>query len=79
MRGEYMSRLAAASKAGDLLRSAADRLDIQDPDESQADLVARLRGAAILAHAAGLELAAVSGFVDALVAAELHTDMGGVS
>jgi hypothetical protein len=64
--------MGQAAKAADLLRSAADRLDTQDPDETRAEQAARLRGSSVLAHTAALELAAVSGFVDAVVTVELN-------
>ncbi len=58
-------RLSQAARAADLLRSAADRVESGDPDETTSERAARLRGAAILAHSAGLELAVVSGALEA--------------
>ena len=72
MRAELKSRMNQAFKAADLLRSAADRLDTTDPDETRAEQAARLRGSSVLAHTAALELAAVSGYVEAVVTVELH-------
>jgi hypothetical protein len=72
MRGEMRARMNQAQKAGDLLRSAADRLDTPDPDETEMERAARLRGSSMLALTAGMELAACSGWLDAFVALEMH-------
>ena len=72
VRRELKARMHQAAKAADLLRSAADRLDTPDPDETRAEQAARLRGSSVLAHTAALELAAASGFVDATVTVELN-------
>jgi hypothetical protein len=72
MRGEIQARMNQAHKAGDLLRSAADRLDTQNPDETQAERAARFRGSSMLALTAGMELAACSGWLEAFVAVEIH-------
>jgi hypothetical protein len=72
MRGELRARMNQANKAGDLLRSAADRLDTQDLDETEAERAARLRGSSMLALTAGMELAACSGWLEAFVAVEIH-------
>lgn len=70
---ELRAQLSKAAKAAELLRSAAERIDSQDPEESCAELSARLRGAAVLGHTAALELAAVSGWLEAFTALELQT------
>jgi hypothetical protein len=62
---------ASAQKAAELLRSAADRLEQADPDETAAEWAARLRGSAVLAHTAALELAVCSGWLECLVDVEL--------
>jgi hypothetical protein len=76
MRGELRARLNQAAKAADLLRSAAERIDTQDPEETPAECAARLRGVAVLALTGALEIGAASGFADCLVAVELHTVEG---
>ncbi len=58
-------RRGQAARAAALLRSAADRVDATNPDEGPEDEAARYRGAAVLAHTAGLELAFVAGTVAA--------------
>lgn len=50
-----------AEKAVEVLRSAIDHLKPPREGEALADVALRLRGAAVLAHSAGLELAVVSG------------------
>jgi hypothetical protein len=59
-----------ASKAAALLSGAVDRLDSGDPDETRSEQAARLRGSSVLAHTAALELAATSGWLEALATAE---------
>jgi hypothetical protein len=54
-----------ASKAVDVLRSAIEHLHPPRPDEDWETIALRLRGAAVLAHTAGLELAVVSGWNEA--------------
>jgi hypothetical protein len=76
MRAELKSRMNQAFKAADLLRSAAERLDTADPDETRGEQAARLRGSSVLAHTAALELAATSGWVDALATVEQHDGNG---
>ena len=76
MNGELHSRLNQAAKAADLLRSAADRLDTQDPEETRAEQAARLRGSSVLAHTAALELATCSGWLEAFVAVEINEELG---
>ncbi|HET9929035.1 MAG TPA: hypothetical protein VFQ35_00025 [Polyangiaceae bacterium] len=58
-------RRGQAARAAALLRSAADRVEATAPDEGPEDEAARYRGAAVLAHTAGLELAFVAGTVAA--------------
>ena len=57
-------RRGQAARAAALLRSAADRVEAASPGEGPDDEAARYRGAAVLAHSAGLELAVVAGFVE---------------
>lgn len=57
-------RRGQAARAAALLRSAAERVEALQPDEPTEDESARYRGAAVLAHSAGLELAIVAGFVE---------------
>ncbi len=57
-------RRGQAARAAALLRSAADRVEAAAPGEGPEDESARYRGAAVLAHSAGLELAIVAGFVE---------------
>jgi hypothetical protein len=59
-----------AEQAATVLRSAIDRLHPPREGESLEDLSLRLRGAAVLAHTAGLELAHAAGFHGAASAAE---------
>lgn len=60
-----------AAKAVDVLNSAIDALHPPRNGESLSDLATRLRGASILVHSAGLELATVAGWNEAAhVAAE---------
>jgi hypothetical protein len=68
--GDLAGRLSQTAKAADLLRSAADRLEAAEPGESRQDQAARLRGSSVLAHTAALELAATSGWLEALSALE---------
>jgi hypothetical protein len=63
---ELAHRLSQAAKACDLLRNAADRLEGGDPEETRSEQAARMRGAGILALTAALELASVSGWIEAL-------------
>ena len=58
-----------AEKAVDVLHSAIDQLHPPRDGESLETLALRLRGAAALAHTAGMELASVSGFHEAVQAA----------
>jgi hypothetical protein len=59
-----------AARAVDLLRNAADRLEAEAPNETRSEQAARLRGSSVLAHTAALELAATSGWVEALASVE---------
>jgi hypothetical protein len=68
--GELAQRLTQAAKAADLLRSAADRLESGEPGETREEQAARLRGSSVLAHTAALELAASSGWLEALATIE---------
>jgi hypothetical protein len=72
-------RTEQAAKAALLLRNAADRIDGAGPDESRNEQAARLRGSSILALTGALELAACSGWIEALatVEAELSGIKGG--
>ena len=54
-----------AEKAVDVLHSAIDQLHPPREGENWATLAMRLRGAAVLAHTAGMELSAVSGWNEA--------------
>lgn len=67
---ELAHRMSQAAKAADLLRNAADRLESGQPDETRSEHAARLRGSSILAHTAALELAAASGWLEAVAAVE---------
>ena len=58
-----------AEKAVEVLRSAIDHLHPPRDGEVWADVALRLRGAAVLAHSAGMELAVVSGWNEAASAA----------
>jgi hypothetical protein len=57
-----------AEKAVEVLRSAIEHAEPRD-GENWADVATRLRGAAVLAHSAGMELAVVSGWNEAASAA----------
>ena len=72
LRVEYSLRMTQAHRAADLLRSAADRLEAADPDETRSEQAARMRGSSVLAHTAALELAATSGWIEAFAVAEQH-------
>jgi hypothetical protein len=54
-----------AEKAVEVLRSALEHLHPPREGEDHATIALRLRGAAVLAHTAGLELAVVSGWNEA--------------
>jgi hypothetical protein len=54
-----------ASKAVDVLRSAIEQLHPPRGDEDWAEVAQRLRGASVLAHTAGLELAVICGWHEA--------------
>ena len=54
-----------AGKAVEVLKSAIDRLHPPRNGEDWEAIALRLRGAAVLAHSAGLELAVVSGWNEA--------------
>jgi hypothetical protein len=54
-----------AEKAVTVLRSAIDQLHPPRDGEDWSAVATRLRGAAVLAHTAGLELAVVSGWNEA--------------
>jgi hypothetical protein len=69
-RNQLAARLSQAAKACDLLRSAIDRAESGDPDETRSEQAARLRGVAVLALTASLEIAATSGWLEALDNAE---------
>lgn len=56
---------AQAVRAGMLLRHAADAVESERADESDADRAQRYRGAAVLAHSAALELAVTCGWFEA--------------
>lgn len=58
-----------ASKAVDVLRSAIEQTHPPREGERWADLAVRLKGAAVLAATASLELATVSGWNEAASAA----------
>lgn len=58
-----------AEKAVEVLRSAIDHLHPPRDGEDWASIALRLRGAAVLAHSAGMELAVVSGWNEAAHAA----------
>jgi hypothetical protein len=73
-RHQLRERRSHAARAADLLRSAADRIDGGDPDETVSEQAARLRGSSVLAHTAALELAACSGWVEALAWVEAHAE-----
>jgi hypothetical protein len=68
-----------ASKAVDVLRSAIEHLHPPRPDEDWETIALRLRGAAVLAHTAGMELACVSGWNEAASAAGESGMLGGNS
>jgi hypothetical protein len=72
LRAELAHRMNQAARAVALLRSAADRLEAEAPDETRSEQAARLRGSSVLAHTAALELAACSGFVEAFATVEQH-------
>jgi hypothetical protein len=74
LQGELAHRMNQAARAVDLLRSAADRLEAEAPDETRSEQAARLRGSSVLAHTAALELSATSGWVEALASAEQNDD-----
>jgi len=57
-----------AEKAIDVLRSAIEHAEPRDGEKWE-DVATRLRGAAVLAHTAGMELATVSGRNEAASAA----------
>jgi hypothetical protein len=71
-RHQLSARLSQAARAADLLRSAADRLEAGDPEETRSEQAARMRGSSVLAHTAALELAATSGWIEALAWVEAH-------
>jgi hypothetical protein len=54
-----------AEKAVDVLHSAIEQLHPPHAGEDMETLALRLRGAAVLAHTAGMELATVSGWNEA--------------
>jgi hypothetical protein len=58
-----------AEKAVDVLRSAIDQVHPPRVGETWETVALRLRGAAVLAHTAGMELATVSGWNEAAHAA----------
>jgi hypothetical protein len=68
-----------ASKAVDVLRSAIEQLHPPRNGEDWEAIAQRLRGASVLAHTAGLELAVVSGWNEAAaaVATEVREDHDG--
>lgn len=70
LRIELSARVTQSARAADLLRSAADRLEAGDPEETRSEQAARLRGSSVLAHTAALELAATSGWLEAFAVAE---------
>jgi hypothetical protein len=74
LRGELAHRMNQAARAVDLLRSAADRLEAEAPNETRSEQAARLRGSSVLAHTAALELSVTSGWVEALASAEQNDD-----
>jgi hypothetical protein len=74
LRDELAQRTNQAARAAELLRSAADRLDAGSDEETRTDEAQRVRGAAVLAHTAALELAATSGWLDALAMVEDDAD-----
>ncbi len=54
-----------AGKAVEVLRSAIEHLHPPRDGEALEDVALRLRGAAVLAHSAGMELATISGWNEA--------------
>jgi hypothetical protein len=60
-----------AGKAVEVLQSAIDRLHPPREGEVPEEIALRLRGAAVLAHTAGLELAVVSGWNEATNAVQV--------
>lgn len=58
-----------AAKAVDVLTSAIESLHPPRNGETLADVATRLRGASVLAHSAGLELATVAGWNEAAAVA----------
>lgn len=64
-RSDLKHQNAQALRAGMLLRHAAETVESQRPDESDADRAQRYRGAAVLAHSAALELAVTCGWFEA--------------
>jgi hypothetical protein len=62
---EVQERETMALKAAGLLHSAAERIEQAPEGEGLEDRNLRLRGAAVLAHAAGLEVAVIAGWLDA--------------
>lgn len=61
---DVQHRRSQAARAAALLRSAADRVEAADPSEGSEDESARYKGAAVLAHTAGIELAVVAGYIE---------------
>jgi hypothetical protein len=70
LRDELAHRMNQGARAAELLRSAADRLEAGTAAETRSEQAARMRGSAVLAHTAALELAASSGWFEALATAE---------
>lgn len=73
---ELAHRRSQAAKAADLLRNAADRIEGGDPEETRSEQAARLRGSSILALTGALELAACSGWIEALASVEGAIERG---
>lgn len=61
---ELRAKAATIAKAADLLHSAAERTAPVEGEDNEVRAL-RLRGAAILAHSAALEIAIAAGWLDA--------------
>jgi hypothetical protein len=61
-----------AARAATLLEHAVETLHAEQPNEERAVKAQRLRGAAVVAQTAALELMAVCGWLESAHAAELH-------
>jgi hypothetical protein len=70
-RADIKAQRKQASRAVLLLEQAVTSLQVDEPDEASADKAQRMRGAAVLATSAALELAVTCGWLEAAHAAEL--------